>query len=117
MAHLLLRFTKHDWADLLEIAARADLIRCDPREDKPTAVRNGTGRTNLFDIPTSTYTPPQNKLMDIRMDTYRGHPHGHHHFNSSRAGLFLTKLKSSVSVSFVRKFYKKYWFWFGLVIG
>ena len=41
-----------DWADFLETAVRADLIPCDPREDDPAAVRDGTGRTNLFEIPT-----------------------------------------------------------------
>ncbi|KAF2556844.1 hypothetical protein F2Q68_00017287 [Brassica cretica] len=32
--------------------SRADLTRRDPLEDEPAAVRDGTGRINLFDIPT-----------------------------------------------------------------
>ena len=39
-----------DRADLLETAARAGRTRVDPRDDEPAAVRDGTGRTNLFDI-------------------------------------------------------------------
>ena len=39
-----------DWADLLETASRVGRARLDPRDDDPTAVWDGTGRTNLFDI-------------------------------------------------------------------
>ncbi|WZZ46144.1 hypothetical protein YC2023_042403 [Brassica napus] len=46
-----------DWADLLETAACAGLTRRDPREDEPAAVRDGTGRTNLFDIPMCSIYP------------------------------------------------------------
>ncbi|WZY95300.1 hypothetical protein YC2023_067629 [Brassica napus] len=41
------------WDDLLETAARADQTRSDPQSDESTAVRDGTGRINPFDI--STY--------------------------------------------------------------
>ncbi|KAF3595193.1 hypothetical protein DY000_02027214 [Brassica cretica] len=39
------------WSAILRTAARAGLTRRDPLEDESAAVRDGTGRINLFDIP------------------------------------------------------------------
>ena len=45
-------FTVRVWSAILRTAARADPTRRDPLEDEPAAVRDETGRINLFDIPT-----------------------------------------------------------------
>ena len=44
-------FAVRVWSAILRTAARAGLTRRDPLEDEPAAVRDGTGRINLFDFP------------------------------------------------------------------
>ncbi|KAF2587191.1 hypothetical protein F2Q70_00035922 [Brassica cretica] len=48
-------FAVRIWSAILRTAARAGLTCRDPFEDESTAVRDETGRVNLFDIPKSNH--------------------------------------------------------------
>ncbi|KAF2603870.1 hypothetical protein F2Q70_00028331 [Brassica cretica] len=54
-------YSRTVWAAIPKTAARADLIRRDPLEDNPAAVRDGMGQANLFAMSTSH---PQPKLKE-----------------------------------------------------